>query len=53
MEASVSAGKEIGNTPTYTAKFGVKGTSPIDILSGKFEGMWIYFFHLISVFTNP
>uniref|UniRef100_H3D442 Vitellogenin domain-containing protein n=1 Tax=Tetraodon nigroviridis TaxID=99883 RepID=H3D442_TETNG len=38
MEASVSAGKEVGDTPSYSAKFDVKGTSPLDILSVKFEG---------------
>lgn len=41
MEASVSVGKEAGVTPSYSAKFDVKGTSPLDILSVKFEGMWV------------
>uniref|UniRef100_A0A674MR38 Apolipoprotein Bb, tandem duplicate 2 n=1 Tax=Takifugu rubripes TaxID=31033 RepID=A0A674MR38_TAKRU len=38
IEASVSAGKEFENTPSYAAKFDVKGTSPLDILSVKLEG---------------
>lgn len=42
MQASVSAGKEVGHTPRYSAKFDVKGTSPLDILSVKLEGMWVY-----------
>lgn len=44
IEASVSAGKEFGDTPGYGAKFDVKGTSPLDILSVKLEGMWIFLF---------
>lgn len=44
MEASVSAGKEVGDNPSYSAKFDVTGTSPLDILSVKFDGMWFYFF---------
>lgn len=43
MEASVSAGKEVGDAPSYSAKFDVKGTSPFDILSVNFEGMWVTF----------
>lgn len=39
IEASASAGKKVGNTPTYSSKFEVKGTSPLDILSVKFDGM--------------
>lgn len=46
MKASVSAGKEVGNTPSYAAKFDVKGTSPLDILSVKLEGMWVFLFGL-------
>ncbi|XP_069578471.1 apolipoprotein Bb, tandem duplicate 1 [Brachyistius frenatus] len=38
MEASMVAGKEVVETPSYSAKFDVKGTSPIDILSIKIEG---------------
>lgn len=61
MEASLSAGKEAGDTPSYSAKFDVKGTSPLDILSVKFEGMWVYFlvlthlnhYNLISSCSNP
>ncbi|CAB1436575.1 unnamed protein product [Pleuronectes platessa] len=37
-EASFSAGKDVVETPSYSAKFDVKGTSPIDILSIKIEG---------------
>lgn len=43
MEASMSVGKEVGDTPSYSAKFDVKGTSPLDFLSVKFEGMGVYF----------
>lgn len=61
MEGSVSAGKEVGDTPSYSAKFDVKGTSPLDILSVNFEGMWVYFlvltnlneYNLISSCSNP
>lgn len=38
MEASMAAGKDVVETPSYSAKFDVKGTSPIDILSVKIEG---------------
>ncbi|CAB1445170.1 unnamed protein product [Pleuronectes platessa] len=37
-EASFSAGKDVVETPSYSAKFDVKGTSPIDVLSIKIEG---------------
>ncbi len=39
MEASVAAGKDVVETPSYSAKVDVKGTSPLDILSIKFEGI--------------
>lgn len=39
MEASMTLGKDVVETPSYSAKFDVRGTSPIDILSVKFEGM--------------
>ncbi|KAM3603472.1 uncharacterized protein V6R79_023045 [Siganus canaliculatus] len=38
MEASMAAGKDVVETPSYSAKFDVKGTSPFDILSINFEG---------------
>ncbi|TDH00513.1 hypothetical protein EPR50_G00189240 [Perca flavescens] len=38
MEASMAAGKDVVETPSYSAKFDVKGTSPLDILSIKIEG---------------
>ncbi|XP_074472134.1 apolipoprotein Bb, tandem duplicate 1 [Sebastes fasciatus] len=38
MEASMAAGKDVMETPSYSAKFDVKGTSPLDILSIKIEG---------------
>lgn len=38
MEASVSAGKNVIESPSYSATFGVTGTSPFDILSLKIEG---------------
>lgn len=39
MEASMTVGKDVVETPSYSAKFNVRGTSPVDILSVKFEGM--------------
>lgn len=39
MEASVAAGKDVVETPSYSAMFDVKGTSPLDILSMKIEGI--------------
>ncbi|XP_068433381.1 apolipoprotein Bb, tandem duplicate 1 [Clinocottus analis] len=38
MEASMAAGKDVVETPSYSAEFEVKGTSPIDILSMKMKG---------------
>ncbi|XP_067428848.1 apolipoprotein B-100-like [Thunnus thynnus] len=38
MEASMAAGKDVAEIPSYSAKFNVKGTSPLDILSVKIEG---------------
>uniref|UniRef100_A0A8P4GC27 Vitellogenin domain-containing protein n=1 Tax=Dicentrarchus labrax TaxID=13489 RepID=A0A8P4GC27_DICLA len=38
IEASMAAGKDVVETPSYSAKFDVKGTSPLDILSIKIEG---------------
>ncbi|XP_051792719.1 apolipoprotein B-100-like [Acanthochromis polyacanthus] len=38
IEASAAAGKDVMETPSYSAKFDVKGTSPIEILSMKMEG---------------
>ncbi|KAM4521772.1 apolipoprotein Bb, tandem duplicate 1 [Odontesthes bonariensis] len=38
MEASLAAGKDVVEPPSYSAKFDVKGTSPIDILSMAIEG---------------
>ncbi|XP_068593408.1 apolipoprotein Bb, tandem duplicate 1 isoform X2 [Cebidichthys violaceus] len=38
MEASMVAGKDVVETPSYSAKFDVTGTSPLDILSIKIEG---------------
>ncbi|KAM9339237.1 apolipoprotein B-100-like [Symphorus nematophorus] len=38
MEASMAAGKDVVEAPSYSAKFDVKGTSPLDILSVKMEG---------------
>nr|XP_033504635.1 apolipoprotein B-100-like [Epinephelus lanceolatus] len=38
MEASMAAGKDVVETPSYSAKFDVKGTSPVDILSIQTEG---------------
>lgn len=39
MEASMAAGKDVAEIPSYSAKFNVKGTSPLDILSVKIEGI--------------
>ncbi|XP_072313030.1 apolipoprotein Bb, tandem duplicate 1 [Eucyclogobius newberryi] len=38
MEATMAAGKDVVETPSYSATIAVAGTSPIDILSVKFEG---------------
>ncbi|XP_023270962.1 apolipoprotein B-100-like [Seriola lalandi dorsalis] len=38
MEASMAVGKDVVETPSYSAKFDVKGTSPLEILSIKIEG---------------
>nr|XP_061806662.1 apolipoprotein B-100-like [Nerophis lumbriciformis] len=38
LEASIAAGKDVVETPSYSAKFDVKGTSPFEILSAKMEG---------------
>ncbi|KAL6095861.1 uncharacterized protein ACO6RY_09696 [Pungitius sinensis] len=38
MKASMAAGKDVVETPSYSAKFDVTGTSPLDILSIKIEG---------------
>lgn len=37
MEASMAVEKD---TPSYSAMFGVKGTSPLDILSIKIDGTY-------------
>ncbi|KAJ0061151.1 hypothetical protein NL108_008834, partial [Boleophthalmus pectinirostris] len=39
MDATVVAGKDIVETPSYSATVAVTGTSPIDVLSVKFEGL--------------
>ncbi|KAM8832924.1 apolipoprotein Bb, tandem duplicate 1 [Spinachia spinachia] len=38
MKASMAAGKDVVETPSYSAKFDVTGTSPVDILSINIEG---------------
>ncbi|KAK9531435.1 hypothetical protein VZT92_010861 [Zoarces viviparus] len=38
MEASMAAGKDVVETPSYSAKFDVTGTSPLDILSINIKG---------------
>ncbi|XP_077365952.1 apolipoprotein Bb, tandem duplicate 1 [Festucalex cinctus] len=38
IEASMAAGKDVVQAPSYSAKFDVKGTSPFEILSAKIEG---------------
>ncbi|KAG8011367.1 hypothetical protein GBF38_006124, partial [Nibea albiflora] len=58
MEASMAAGKDVVETPSYSAKFDVKGTSPLDILSMKIEGSGLLAItdsikaHLKSSFTH-
>uniref|UniRef100_A0A3B4BLQ4 Vitellogenin domain-containing protein n=1 Tax=Periophthalmus magnuspinnatus TaxID=409849 RepID=A0A3B4BLQ4_9GOBI len=39
MEATIAAGKDIVETPSYSATIAVTGTSPVDVLSVKFEGL--------------
>ncbi|CAJ1077022.1 apolipoprotein Bb%2C tandem duplicate 1 [Xyrichtys novacula] len=38
IDASIAAGKDVVEAPSYSAKFDVTGSSPIDILSIKVEG---------------
>ncbi|XP_034555630.1 apolipoprotein Bb, tandem duplicate 1 [Notolabrus celidotus] len=38
VEATIAAGKDVVETPSYSAKFEVTGTSPLDILSVKMDG---------------
>uniref|UniRef100_A0A672QQP3 Apolipoprotein B-100-like n=1 Tax=Sinocyclocheilus grahami TaxID=75366 RepID=A0A672QQP3_SINGR len=38
MEATASAGRELVEKPSYSAKFEVTGTSPVELLSFKVEG---------------
>lgn len=38
MEATASAGRELDEKPSYSAKIEVTGTSPVDLLSFKVEG---------------
>lgn len=39
MAASMVAGKDLVQAPSYSAMFDVKGTSPLDILSMRIEGI--------------
>lgn len=39
MEASLDAGKDVVEPPSYSAKFDLKGNSPVDILSVAVEGI--------------
>ncbi|XP_038134621.1 apolipoprotein Bb, tandem duplicate 1 [Cyprinodon tularosa] len=39
VEATLAAGKDVVEPPSYSAKFDAKGTSPIDILSVAVEGV--------------
>uniref|UniRef100_A0A3B5L4P9 Apolipoprotein Bb, tandem duplicate 1 n=1 Tax=Xiphophorus couchianus TaxID=32473 RepID=A0A3B5L4P9_9TELE len=39
VEATLAAGKDVVEPPSYSARFDAKGTSPIDILSVAVEGM--------------
>uniref|UniRef100_A0A3Q1JYX7 Vitellogenin domain-containing protein n=1 Tax=Anabas testudineus TaxID=64144 RepID=A0A3Q1JYX7_ANATE len=41
MEASMAVGKDTFKKPRYSATFDFKGTSPLDILSIKFEGLGV------------
>jgi hypothetical protein len=38
LEASIAAGKDVVQTPSHSAMYDVKGTSPFDILSFRIEG---------------
>ncbi|XP_061742378.1 apolipoprotein Bb, tandem duplicate 1 isoform X2 [Nerophis ophidion] len=38
MDASMAVGKDVVDAPSYSALFGVKGSSPFEILSVKLEG---------------
>uniref|UniRef100_A0A3P9NJZ8 Apolipoprotein Bb, tandem duplicate 1 n=1 Tax=Poecilia reticulata TaxID=8081 RepID=A0A3P9NJZ8_POERE len=58
VEATLAAGKDIVEPPSYSAKFDAKGTSPIDILSVAVEGSGMVSItesikaHLRSSFTH-
>lgn len=43
MDATVSAGRESDENPTYATKFEVTGSGPVDILSLKVEGTFLGF----------
>lgn len=51
IEASMAVGKDVVEPPSYSAKFDVKGTSPIEILTVAVEGILLtrIFSRIISV----
>jgi len=51
MEATASAGRELDEKPSYSAKIEVIGTSPIDLLSFKVDGTYDLYLQLYSIFT--
>ncbi|XP_056436794.1 apolipoprotein Bb, tandem duplicate 1 [Gadus chalcogrammus] len=42
LEASIAAGKDVVQTPSHSAMYDVKGTSPFDILSFRIEGSGMF-----------
>ncbi|GLD49481.1 apolipoprotein B-100-like protein [Lates japonicus] len=54
MEASMAAGKDVVETPSYSAMFAVKGTSPFDILSMQIEASeYASYTHDITINLKP
>ncbi|KAK0137819.1 Apolipoprotein B-100 [Merluccius polli] len=42
LEASIAAGKDVVQTPSYSAMYDVKGTSPLDVFSFRIEGSGMF-----------
>ncbi|CAL8315641.1 unnamed protein product [Lota lota] len=42
LEASIAAGKDVVQTPSHSAMYDVKGTSPFDVLSFRIEGSGMF-----------
>ena len=42
LEVAAALGKDAADEPSYSAKFEMEGTSPVDILSLKMEGKMFF-----------